>query len=85
MANIKSQKKRIILDEKNRQRNVSVRSALKTYTKKFEQALASKENVDAALKKAISEIDRAARKGIIHPKNAARKKSRLQRRAHAGQ
>jgi small subunit ribosomal protein S20 len=85
MANIKSQKKRIVTNEKRRQRNQSVQSRMKTYMKKAEEALASKDKAaaEAAVLAAVSEIDRAARKGTIHVNSASRKKSSLQRRIAA--
>ena len=80
MANIKSQKKRILTNELSRQRNMAVRSKMKTMVK---QAMAAIEANDAAqLKTAVSEalsaIDRAATKGVIHRNAAARKKSTIQ-------
>ncbi len=85
MANIKQQKKRIKTDEKRRERNVAVRSRLRTYVKRAEEAVqgGQKDQIEAAIAAAISEIDVAARKGVIHPNTAARKKSRLQRKAGA--
>lgn len=80
MANIKSQKKRILLNEKNRQRNMAVRSRMKTIIKKVHAAVAAKDpqQIQTAVKAAVSEIDRAASKGVIHRNAAARKKSSLQ-------
>lgn len=85
MANIKSQKKRIITNEKNRQRNVATRSRIKTLTKNVETAVAGKnpEAVPAALTSALSAIDRAVTKGIIHRNTAARKKSAIMQAAAA--
>lgn len=85
MANIKSVKKRIITSEKRRQRNMAVKSRLRTYLKQAMTALEAKdkEAVKAILPQALSEIDGAASKGVIHPNSAARKKSSLQRRAAA--
>lgn len=82
MANIKSQKKRILTNEKSRQRNVAVRSRVKTIVKKTDEALSAKdaEKAKTDLAAAISEIDRACTKGVIHPNQAARRKSSLQRR-----
>jgi small subunit ribosomal protein S20 len=85
MAKIKSAKKRVITNEKRRQRNLAVKSRLRTY---MGQALAAieakdKEKVKAVLSQALSEIDRAASKGVLHPNSAARKKSTLQRQAAA--
>lgn len=85
MANIKSQKKRNKTNEKNRQRNVAIRSRMKTYLKKAEAAMQAKdaEAISATVKKACSEIDRAESKGVLHQKSASRKKSSLQRLANA--
>jgi len=82
MANIKSQKKRILTNERRRQQNVAVRSRVKTIVKNADTAIAAKEgdNAKAQLLTAISEIDRACTKGVIHPNQAARRKSSLQRR-----
>lgn len=85
MANIKSAKKRNITNERNRQKNVAVKSRLRTFMKQALTAIESKdlEKVKAVLPEALSEIDRAASKGVIHPNSAARKKSTLQHRAAA--
>ena len=82
MANIKSQIKRNRQNEARRQRNKSVRSALKTRVKRFEQAVASGDS-DAAQEEyavAARALDKAASAGIIHKNKAANKKSRLARR-----
>lgn len=79
MANIKSQEKRIRTNELARQRNVAVRSKMKTFVKSAEQAIADGgADTPAVVTKAISEIDRAAAKGVIHKNSAARKKASLQ-------
>ena len=85
MPNIKSQKKRNLTNERRRQRNVTVRSRVKSYIKQAMDAMDAKdvEKVRTALPAALSQIDRAASKGVMHPNNAARKKSILQRRAGA--
>jgi len=85
MANKKSQKKRIITNEKARQRNVAVRSRLRTKVKTAREVLASSDasQLATAINAALSEIDRAAQKGVLHRNSAARKKSELQRLAHA--
>ena len=82
MANIKSQKKRILTNEKSRQRNVAVRSRVKTTVKNADAAIEAKDSdaAKAQLLTAISEIDRACSKGVFHPNQAARRKSSLQRR-----
>lgn len=85
MPNIKSARKRMRTDERNRRRNVSIRSRMKTYIKDALTVIESKnaEEIKNILPQALSEVDRAATKGIIHPNSAARKKSMLQRRAAA--
>ena len=87
MANIKSQKKRIITNEKSRQYNMAITSRIKTEIKKAEDAIAAKDSAKIAetLASAISEIDKAASKGVLHRKSAARRKSSLQRQALAAQ
>lgn len=79
MANIKSAKKRILVTETKAARNKSIKSAVKTATKKVEAAVAvkDKEAAKAALTNAISTIESAASKGVYHKNNAARKVSRL--------
>ena len=82
MANIKSQKKRIITAEKARVRNKAVRSELKTAIKKVRKAV-EEEDVQAAQEladKAGRLLDKAASKGIIHKNQAANRKSKLARR-----
>lgn len=79
MANIKSQIKRNRQNEKARMRNKAVRSEVKTRIKRAEADPSDTE----ATRKAMSTIDRARSKGVLHPNTAARKKSRLQRRLNA--
>lgn len=77
---IKSGIKRVAIAERNRMRNVAVKSAVKTRFKRVHEAMNNAEDqarTAELLKAAISTIDRAARKGIIHPNTAARRKSRL--------
>jgi small subunit ribosomal protein S20 len=84
MPNLKQQKKRDRTNEERRQRNIAVRSRVKTFVKKAEQSIQTKDQpAQDAVTSAIAELDIAARKGIIHKRNAARKKSRLQRKANA--
>lgn len=73
MANIESQKKRNRQNEVRRVRNKSVKSDLKTAVKKAQTA----ESTEDAFRAAQRKIDKAAAKGVLHPKTAARKKSRL--------
>lgn len=79
LANIKSAKKRILVNETKAERNKSIRSAIKTYTKKVEAAVEAndKEAAASVLKVASTEIDKACSKGVFHKNNAARKISRL--------
>ena len=76
MANIKSQKKRIITAEKARVRNRAVRSELKTAVKAVRSAV---EAAQAAANKAGRLLDKAASKGIIHKNQAAQRKSGVQK------
>ena len=82
----KSDTKRFEKQERRRLRNRSVRSAVKTYISRARQSIAgasaADETVQGAVLRAIRELDRAARKGIIHRNNAARRKSRLVKRLH---
>ena len=79
LANIKSAKKRILVTETKAARNKSIRSEVKTVTKKVEAAVAAndKEAAKAALKEAISVINKAGSKGVYHKNTCARKISRL--------
>ena len=79
MANIKSQMKRIKTNEKARQRNVAVKSALKTQVRRFRAAAdtGDKDAATAALLIAGKALDKAASKGIIHKNQAANRKSGL--------
>ena len=79
MANIKSAKKRIRQIEKRTAQNNIYRSSARTYIKKT-RALIEAGKLDEAeeqAKKAYSTLDKAARKNIVHPRNAARRKGRL--------
>ena len=79
MANIKSAKKRILVNRTKHDRNKAIKSAVKTSIKKVEAAVAAKdkEAANAALLNAISTIDKAETKGVYHKNNASRKVSRL--------
>ncbi len=80
---IKSGIKRVEIAERNRIRNVAVKSEVKTRIKQAVTALGSADAEGTATVTAISAIDRAARKGVIHPNKAARLKSRLMKRVNA--
>ena len=79
MANTKSARKRIRINERNRIQNRPYRSAARTLVKKAELAIASGDQEAAAFEvgKAVQMLDRASSKKVIHPNNAARRKSRL--------
>lgn len=83
MANIKSQIKRIKQNEVRRERNKAVRSELRTRTKGALVAVtAASDDAQDKVVAAVRRIDKAAAKGIIHPNQAARRKSRLMRHAN---
>ncbi|CDB89414.1 MAG: 30S ribosomal protein S20 [Christensenellales bacterium] len=79
MANIKSAKKRILVDRRNAERNKAIKSKVKTAVKGVDAAIAAgdKDAASKALTTAISEINRAASKGVFHKKTASRKISRI--------
>ncbi len=82
MANIKSAIKRIQIAERNRLRNKAYKSTVKTLIKKCLVAVQAGEpaQVEATLRVAYSKIDKAVKRGVLHPNNGARKKSRLARK-----
>ena len=79
MANIKSAKKRILVNKTKADRNKSIRSKVKTAIKKVDAAVAAKDSDAAkvALNSAISEMDKAQRKGVYHKNTVARQISRM--------
>ena len=79
MANIKSAKKRVLIAEANRQRNVAFKSTIKTAVKKALELAngEDKEALNSALSKVYQLCDKAVSKGILHKNTASRKKSRL--------
>ena len=79
MANIRSAKKRILVNQTKAARNKAIRSKVKTAIKKVDAAIAAgdKAAAQAALLAATTEIDKAASKGVYHKNNASRKVSRL--------
>jgi small subunit ribosomal protein S20 len=82
VANSRSAKKRVRVNERRRLRNQTYRSATRTLVRKAEHAIAAGvgEETATTLGDAISKLDKAAGKGIIHRNAAARKKSRLMAR-----
>lgn len=83
MANIKSQIKRNRQNEKRRLRNRDYRGAARTAVKQARASFESGGETQAAVMAAISALDKAAQKGTIHPRNAARRKGRLMKRLAA--
>lgn len=79
MPNIKSAKKRVLVNEQKNAENKMIRSAVKTEIKKLDAIIASGNKAEALveLSKAYKVIDSAASKGIFHKNNAANKKSKL--------
>ena len=79
MANIKSAKKRILVNETKAARNKAIKSKVKTYVKKVETAVEKKDAATAAAmcKEAIAEINKAGSKGVYHKNTCSRKISRL--------
>ncbi len=86
MANIKSAIKRVQIAERNRLHNKSYKSAVKTLIKKYFAAVADyaanpspelMQEVQTSMASAYSKIDKAVKRGVLHPNNGARKKSRL--------
>ena len=85
MANIKSQKKRILTNEKARLRNNSVKSDLKTAIRAVTNAVSAsdKEAATTALQSASRKLDKAVSKGVLHKNNAANRKSAISKRVNA--
>ena len=84
MANIKSQQKRNITNERRRLRNKSVKSALHTAIRAFRSAAADgdKDKASELLATTSRKLDKAASKGVIHKNQAANKKSALAHTLH---
>ena len=83
MANIKSQKKRNLTNAKRAARNKAVKSELKTRVRTATSSIGTDDNAED-LRLAIKRLDMAASKGVIHPNQAARRKSRLMAKISAG-
>lgn len=85
LANIKSAKKRILVSRKRADRNKSVRSRIKTAVKKVDAAIEASDKAAAteALRAAVSELDKATKKGIYHKNTTARKVSRMTKSVNA--
>lgn len=85
MANIKSQKKRILTNEKARVRNAALRSELKTAIRGVNEAVgaADKDAATAAMARATRKLDKAVSKGVLHKNNAANRKSAISKKVAA--
>lgn len=81
MPNIKSAKKRVIIAETRRSKNMAIKSAMKTQLKKFAAAVeeGDKTAAERELLASVSILDKTAGKGVIHKNAAARRKSNLYR------
>ncbi|WP_018923698.1 30S ribosomal protein S20 [Salsuginibacillus kocurii] len=85
MANIKSARKRVIVNEQQRVKNQAFKSSMRTVIKEYEKKL-NNNDIEAAknlLPLAVQKLDKAVSKKMIHKNNAARTKSRLQQRLDA--
>jgi small subunit ribosomal protein S20 len=80
LANTKSAQKRIRSNEHKHMRNQMYRSRVKTMIRKAEQLIFAGQPSEEAVREAVSTLDKAAVKGIIHKNNAARRKSRLMKK-----
>ena len=87
MANTKSAQKRIRVSQRKRARNKPVQSQTKTLISKAEELIFSgdTEQAEGAVTAAVSSLDKAVGKGILHPNNAARRKSRLVKKLNKAQ
>jgi small subunit ribosomal protein S20 len=85
VANIKSQIKRITTNEKARQRNLAIRSSVKTAIRRFRDAADSGDKAKAveAQRDAAKKLDKAVTKGVIHANQAANKKSAIAKRVNS--
>ncbi len=79
LPNIKSAKKRVLVNASKAEQNKAQKSALKTTLKKFDAAVnsGSRSEADAAYKVAVKTVDQAVTKGLLHKNNAANKKSSM--------
>lgn len=80
MPNIKSAIKRVRIEKKRRERNHALKTKVRTYVTKARRAIdtaAVEPTTVEAVRQAISQLDRAVTKGVLHRNNAARRKSRL--------
>jgi small subunit ribosomal protein S20 len=83
MPNNAAAEKRMRQEKKRRLRNRMVKSTVRTQITKAHLAIDSGADAQEAVRAAVSELDRAAKKGVIHHNNAARRKSRLMKQLNA--
>ena len=83
MPNNAAAEKRMRQEKKRRLRNRMVKSTVRTQVTKARLAIDSGTDAQEAVRAAVSELDRAAKKGVIHRNNAARRKSRLMKQLNA--
>jgi small subunit ribosomal protein S20 len=84
VANTRSAEKMIRVAERRRVRNRAVKSAVKTFVRKAERGIfGGAEDSKELVVQAISKLDKAASKGVLHKKNAARRKSRLMKKLNS--
>ena len=86
MANIASQKKRIVRSERERLENRRLQGAVRTHFRRLEAAISSgdADTAESEHRSLVSRIDKAVQKGALHPNNGARKKARAARLRAAG-
>ena len=82
MPNLRSAQKRVRIERKRYLRNKAVKSTVRTAVTNARGAIAATPETAEAIRQAISELDRAVSKGVLHRNNAARRKSRLMARLH---
>lgn len=84
MANIKSAKKRVLVNQKKHDLNQSYKSDMRSQIKRVEKLVQTNdaENAKSALQKATKKIDKAVQKGIVHQNNGNRQKSRLTKKVN---
>ncbi len=83
MPNNAAAEKRMRQEKKRRLRNRMVKSTVRTQITKARLAIANRDDAQEEVRIAVSELDRAAKKGVIHHNNAARRKSRLMKQLNA--
>ena len=84
MPNNPAAEKRMRQEQKRRLHNRSIKSLVKTQVTRARQSINDEDtNAEAAVRAAVSELDRAAKKGVIHRNNAARRKSRLMKQLNS--